>query len=568
MSILQKASLKYLFIAAAFLLKTCFSSAVFAQESRSIAVLGFINLGGKFDASVNKTITRSLITFLSKIPEINITSYEAVGKAAADNKYWESKSFSPDAAVDMGLSLAVSQVVSGDYAVDHKKGTVIINVYVYDTVSAAMKLQRKYTGEAGPELFDTVDRMIRNVSTLITGRTIKMGRLEVEIEDTNAYKLGINGKFMKKISKSDSYSDIEIAEEPLDITLSVPATEKVIYRTNVSIGDGLTVNITYNPNPSPETGPKQTGKMKIAILKFKSQSGADEKDLIALTKALRTEISKAGLFEVIPGTQLSNILQEARIDRADLTSEAGNEARKKLGKQLNAKLAVIGVINSAFKYISMDIRLLDLETGEILLAETPSCKEDGVFKEIHEIALDIEDKFSNTRSAENNKPPKPETLRIVSNNLIPAGYFPDGSYAAAETPGKWWLFQDAPGKGSINISSNTLTIMVDNRDLNSWGVQVNYNPVPVKYGRIYTLSFDVRSDEDRKFFIKIGRSKPDWKPYFNSKRCDSTTEWQTINFEFKSLGTDDNAKIEFDCATEKPTIYIRNVSLTESQGGD
>ncbi len=574
---MKQPSIRNLFIAAAVFFTVVLSGAAFAQESKSIAVLGFVNLGGKSDASVNKTITRSLITFLSKIHEINIVSYETVEKAALGNKYWESKSFSPDSAVDMGMSLAAGEVVSGDYSVEHKKDTVTIDVYVYDTALGTMKLQRQYTGDAGPGLFDTVDKMIRNVSTLVTGRTIKMGRLQVEVEGADSYKLSINGKFMKKISKPDGYNDSEIAEEPMDITLSAPATEEVIYKTNVTIGDGLAVNITYNPNPSTavsdteekETVPKQTGnKMKIAVLDFDSETGADKKDLQTLSETLRTELAKYGLFAVIPGRDVNKKLSGAGIKTADLTSEDDNKARKKLGRLLNAKLAVTGVINSAFKNISMDIHLLDLETGEILMAETPSCGEDGVFREVHEIALDITDKFSNVSQGDNNKSSKPGAIRNVLNNLILAGTFPDDSYASSETPGKWWLLQDTPGKGSMNISSNTCTINVKIRDMNSWNVQLNYNPVPMKYGKYYTITFDVRSDDERKFFVKIGRNGSDWKPYFTLKRFDSTTEWQTITYTFKSQGTDDNAKLEFDCATDKPTLYLRNVSLVESKGED
>ncbi len=392
-------------IAAVFIAACSFTSA-FSREVKTIAVLGFVNLGNKSDASINKTVTRSLITFLSKIPEIDITSYEAVEKAAADNKYWESKSFNPDAAVDMGLSLAAAEVVSGDYTVNHKKGMVTINVYVYDTASASMKLNRQYTGEAGLELFDTIDRLIRNVSTLLAGRPIRMGRLEIEIEGTNSYKLNINGKFQKKISKTESYSESEIAEEPLDVTLTVPATEEVIYSTNISIGNGTTVNLTYNPNRQTEVSgpegeiPEQTDRAGIAVMDFESKTGTSTKDLLTLAEVLRTELAKTGQFKVMQKKEMNNMLKGAKFETSDPASDSDNRARLKLGKVLKEKFAVTGVIDTAFGNISMNIQLIDLETGEILMTETQSCSEDSVFKEIHEIALDIAGKISD-RETEN-----------------------------------------------------------------------------------------------------------------------------------------------------------------------
>ncbi len=572
---MKRSPAMYILIAAVVFLAACFCSPAFARESRSIAVLGFVNLGNKSDASVNKSITRSLITFLSKINEINITSYEAVEKAALDNKYWESKNFSPDAAVDMGMALAVSEVVSGDYAVDHKKGTVTIDVYVYDTASAAMKLQRQYTGDAGLGLFDTVDKMIRNVSTLITGRTIKMGRLQVEIEGTDSYKLSINGKFMKKISKSDGYSDSEIAEEPLDITLSVPATEEVIFKTNVSIGDGAAVNITYNPNPSAsvsgtgenETASKETGgKMKIAVLDFETESGTEKKDLLTLTETLRAELAKTGIFEVISKKQLYKMLNGTKYGTADLASDTDSKARLKLGKLLNAKLAVTGVVNSAFKNISLNIHLLDLETGEILMAEAPSCAEDSVFREVHEISLDIADKSSNVSQADNNKSEKPGAIRIVPNNLVGAGNFPDGSVSASGKPGKWRLFLDNSTKGHVEISSGACKVVIEKPAYIPWYVQLIYGPVGLSSGNSYTLTFDVRSDAPRRFFVIIDKNESGYKVFMERKRFDSTAEWQTITLDFKSAGSDNRAQLEFDCANDKSAIYFRNVSLVESEG--
>ncbi len=310
------------------------------------------------------------------------------------------------------------------------------------------------------------------------------------------------------------------------------------------------------------------GKMKLAVLDFISETGTDKKDLMTLSETLRGELTKFGLFEVMPGRQVDKMLAGAGFNTADLTSDEDNKARLKLGKLLNAKLAVTGVVNSAFKNISMNIHLLDLETGDILMAETPPCGEDAVFKEVHEIAMDLADKFSNIGPAGNDGQPKPGAVRIVPNNLIAAGNFPDGSYTGSETPGNWSFAQDRPAKGYINISSGICTVVTEKTSGNPWNVQLYYFPVKMKFGAIYTLTFDVKSDGERKLFVTIVRNGGDFKAYFTRKHFDSTTEWQTITYDFKSMGTDDNSKFEFDCANDKPTLYLRNVSLVESRGED
>ncbi len=572
--------------AAAFFIAACLSVAAFAQESGSIAVLGFVNLGNKSDASVNKTITRSLITFLSKIQEINITSYEAVEKSAAGNKYWESKSFSPDAAIDMGLSLAAGEVVSGDYSVDHKKDTVTIDVYVYDTALGTMKLQRQYAGEAGPGLFDTVDKMIRNVSTLITGRTIKMGRLQLEIEGTDSYKLSINGKFMKKISKSDGYNDSEIAEEPMDITLSVPATEEVIYRTNVSIGDGLAVDITYNPNPQAVSGAEEkepasehTGKMKIAVLDFDSESGIDKKDLLTLAETLRAELAKTGTFEVMQKKQQSKLLSGIKLETSDLTSEGNSASRKKLGKELKAKLAVTGTIDSAFKNISMNIHLLDLETGEILLTETPSCSEDGVFKEMHEIALDINGKI--TGSEMENKGNNKEDNRIAAGNLCPDGDFQAekirmiaGGYNnyLRNLAEEWHLIIGGDTYGGAGAPSSVVFAKIENseahitikvrKNFDQGGVQLCMMPIILEQYKQYRVTFNARADRDKKIgasLIQIGR----WIVY-GGDQFEINNELKTYSFTFRmEKDTAETSRLDFDLNSTEGECWISKVRIEE-----
>ncbi len=473
----------------AVILIAAFYTSVFAVESKSVAVLGFVNLGGRSDASVNKSITRSLITFLSKIPDISITSYEAVEKAAYGNKYWESKTFSPEAAVDMGLSLAVSEVVSGDYAVDRKKGTVTVDVYVYDTASAAMKLQRQYTGEAGMGLFNTIDKMIRNISTLITGRTIKMGRLQVEIEDTGSYKLSINGKFMKKISKSDGYSDSEIAEEPMDITLRVPATEEVIYRTNLSIGDGMTADITYNPGEAVKTSPKSPEKIKIALFDFDTGSGIGSSDLITINDALRTAIIKTGRFEMMQK-------KKSGYKTDDLTSDEGLDARLKLGRLVKAKLAVVGSVNTGFKKISMNVFLIDLESGLILFSDSKSCSSDEIFNKIDEIALDISGKMDGGERI--NSAGKGESMLI-------SGFEDDGSAAARKIRYNPYIFS-----GDYSVSYAVTNMMAKEGDKSllvmmegGGGLSMDLPEELGDWKKFNALSFWAASDTKNKFFSII-----------------------------------------------------------------
>ncbi len=220
-------------------------AAGYSAENKSVAIAGFINMGVKSDDSTGKVIGHSLNIFLAKIPGLYVTAYEASEKIAEDNKFWGSDMVQPEKAVDIGLLLSVQEIIAGEYVIDQNKETIKINVYVFDTVTGELKLKRQYMGESDASIFDTIDKMIYNISTFIAGRVIRIGKLEVESTADKEYSLSINGRFMKKISKQEKYNETELAETPLNIILSEPATGNPLYSTNITIADGETVNLTY-----------------------------------------------------------------------------------------------------------------------------------------------------------------------------------------------------------------------------------------------------------------------------------------------------------------------------------
>lgn len=141
-----------------------------AEGAKTIAVAGFVNQGNKTEDSVNKVISKSLITFLKKVKGTKVTSFEVIENLAEENKLWASKTLDTNKVVDMGLNLAVQQVVAGTYKVDKSKDTIKITVYVFDPAMSELKLKRDYNGDAGIDIFDTIDRLIRNIIHG-TGRT-------------------------------------------------------------------------------------------------------------------------------------------------------------------------------------------------------------------------------------------------------------------------------------------------------------------------------------------------------------------------------------------------------------
>lgn len=227
-----------------------FSAASRAEDIKTIAVAGFINLGDRNDDSINKVISKSLITFLGNIKGTKVTSYEVIEKLAAENKFWESKKLNTEAAVEMALSLAVKQVVTGTYKVNKDKNSIQITVFVYDPVNSELKLKRDYTGSAGLDIFDTIDKLIRNITTELVGHPVVMGSLKLDILSGNSYNLVINKTFQKKVSRQDTFRETEPAEEPLEISLIIPETGSEVYHETIMLKNGEDRVITYTPSGS------------------------------------------------------------------------------------------------------------------------------------------------------------------------------------------------------------------------------------------------------------------------------------------------------------------------------
>ncbi len=221
-----------------------------AGDIKTIAVVGFINQGDKTDNSVNKVISKSLITFLAKVKGTKVISYEVIEKLAEDNNFWESKELNVETASEMGLNLAVKQVVTGTYKIDNKKEIVHITVQVYDPATSELKLKRDYKGDAGTGIFDTIDRLIRNISSELVGHAVVMGNLEVEISSGSTYNLLINQIFQKKISSKEVFKETEAAEEPLVISLTIPETGREVFNDTVTLKDGENRIVTYSPSGS------------------------------------------------------------------------------------------------------------------------------------------------------------------------------------------------------------------------------------------------------------------------------------------------------------------------------
>lgn len=225
-----------------------FTSGVFSQERTKLAILGFLNKGDKSDDYYNSMISGSLSSFLSKLKELKVLSYSEVSKVVSNKGLLDKKELDFNLAVDTGVILGASQVLIGDYIVNKKAKEININFYVYDVKTGDLRLKRSYTGKTDMDFFDTMDRIISIVGSLILARPLFLGKLFVEIDSDGEYLLYINDSFQKKVSKRESFSDSVLAEESFVLSLKESKGMKEVYRGEILLKSEERYYFKYIPS--------------------------------------------------------------------------------------------------------------------------------------------------------------------------------------------------------------------------------------------------------------------------------------------------------------------------------
>ena len=161
----------------------------------------------------------------------------------------------------------------------------------------------------------------------------------------------------------------------------------------------------------------------------------------------------------------------------------------------------------------------------------------------------------------------------LGEEMVKNGNFPDGSvmkYSVyngltdaikAEVGGKWTFHVTMPANGSFEVKDNTFIMKVAAPGNDNWQLQLVQFPIPLKFGKKYLLSFEAKAEKPRKIFVKVGKIGGDWLAYSGLRTYDLTTEWQKFETEFKSIGGDDFARLEFNLSGDPNGVSLRNVSL-------
>ncbi|MBL0716679.1 MAG: hypothetical protein JJV89_01400 [Desulfosarcina sp.] len=125
-------------------------------------------------------------------------------------------------------------------------------------------------------------------------------------------------------------------------------------------------------------------KEEIAIMDLKP-IGVDVNLAAAVSENLRTMIIQTETYEVIERNQIKQILNEYKLSESGLTDE---KKALKIGKIANVHKIIIGSINKIFTAYTINVRVLQVETGIIIKAKKIKIVSEANFPDkIDELAL-------------------------------------------------------------------------------------------------------------------------------------------------------------------------------------
>ncbi|MBN2520088.1 MAG: PD40 domain-containing protein [Bacteroidales bacterium] len=177
-----------------------------------------------------------------------------------------------------------------------------------------------------------------------------------------SFIIGDNSESTYNDLKNNSVSEIKKVQNKStnNNEQNIPNAEMISYVTDDQLEldyDDIIASITRN-------------KKNIAIMDL--ESGVISKnDILALNNRFRSEVFKCGKFVVLERERINDILNEQGFQLSGCTSD---DCLIEVGKLLSVELIVGGSVNKVGQIFSIDIRLIDVESGRILAVSTEDFK--------------------------------------------------------------------------------------------------------------------------------------------------------------------------------------------------
>ena len=160
---------------------------------------------------------------------------------------------------------------------------------------------------------------------------------------------------------------------------------------------------------------------------------------------------------------------------------------------------------------------------------------------------------------------KPESVfrePTEDGNLIYNGDFAEEEDLTDEI--NWNFLEFEGGVGSAEIADGMLIVSTEEEGTEDYSIQIVQREIPIYNGSSYRVTFEASSEEDRDVVVCVSAPNAGWIRYLQDTTFQTTTDWQTYEYEFTVTDKDDPlGRLEFNMGNKgsTATVYIRNVRI-------
>ena len=344
------------------------------------AVTGFKNVTGQKEYDwLSLGISELMSTFLSKIGGIKLVERAALNKVFEEYKLALTGVISEETAPQIGRLVGATNIIIGSYQMIGKE--ITINARMMKTETGEILRAGMASGK------------LTEVNSLVEVLVLKM--VGDKLSKAEKRMIAEQGKRMMKTIEAISKGrlslyagDLDEARKYYKQALSKDPTDKAILEQIKHIDVKL---------------------KSIAIVNFKNNSRESGYDYLStsIPEALTTQMMQK---TALPFTERLNIEKSLEEMRMGLMAIVDEETAPELGKLAGASQLVLGSFEVVGKDITIYARLMDTETGKIIVSD----KESGRLKNIHKIEEMLVDKLisqlDKVRVVEKKPPTTPATV--------------------------------------------------------------------------------------------------------------------------------------------------------------
>ena len=192
------------------------------------------------------------------------------------------------------------------------------------------------------------------------------GKADVELDG----QVEIEGTIADNGGEEAPQSPIRITEDNAEVIVEGNATVKIRGNTKVRFDNRL--------------------REDIKKLLESTQNALDIDKAAEISNILRAAVIKTQAFHVVERQKLKAILDEQKMQMSGLT--AGSDDLMKIGELLSAQQVLLGTVGRLYGKIIITTRLVDVESGEVLFANTIYSDEEDLVYYLEELAREIAEK--------------------------------------------------------------------------------------------------------------------------------------------------------------------------------